>query len=76
MEYRPTLQSDLVRDQTWVGTAAPRGLGRGLLDPVADITAALERSESLLRYSDVITHMLTSHALPPEPNWARTAWRN
>ena len=49
------------------------GLGRGLLDRAADIAAARERSESLLRYpgSDVIAHMHTSHAPPPEPNRAR-----
>ena len=52
------------------------GLGRGLLDRAADITAARERSESLLRYSDVITHSHMSHAPPPKPNAARIGWRN
>ena len=46
------------------------------LDRAPDITAAQERSKSLLGYSDVITHMHTSHAPPPEPNWARIVWRN
>ena len=52
------------------------GLGRGLLDRADDITAARERSESLLRYSDVITRMHTSHAPPLEPNRAWIVWRN
>ena len=56
--------------------AAGCGLGRGQLDRACDITAARERSESLLRYSDVITHMHASHAPPPEPNRARIVWRN
>ena len=54
------------------------GLERGLLDRADsdDITAARERSNSLLRYSDVITHTHTSHAPPPQPNRARLVWRN
>ena len=42
------------------------GLGRGLLGRAddSDITAARRRSESLLRCSDVIARMHTSHAPP------------
>ena len=47
-----------------------------MLDRAADITAALESSESLLRYSEVITDMHMSHALPPERNRARIVWWN
>ena len=50
------------------------GLGRGLLDWAADIIAARARSESLIRHSDVFTHMHMSHAPPPEPNRARIIW--
>ena len=52
------------------------GLGRGLLDRADDITAAQERSESLLRYSDAMTNMHTSHDPPPESNRAQLVWRN
>ena len=52
------------------------GLGRGLLDRADNITAARERSESLLGYSGVITHMHTSHAPPPGLFRARIVWRN
>ena len=51
------------------------GLGRGLLDRAAGTIAARARSESLLRHSDVSTHMHMSHAPPPEPNGARIIWR-
>ena len=51
------------------------GLGRGLLDWAADIITARARSESLLRHSDVSTHMQMSHAPPPEPNRALIIWR-
>ena len=50
------------------------GLGRGLVDRAADFIAARARSESLLRHSDVSTHMRMSHAPPPEPNRARIIW--
>ena len=52
------------------------GLGRGLLDRAANITAARESSESLLVYSHVITHIYTSHAPPQEPNRDWIAWLN
>ena len=45
-------------------------------DRAADIIAALERSESLPRYSHVIAHMHTSHAPPLEPNKVKIGWRN
>ena len=41
--------------------------------PPPDITAARERSEPLLRCSDVITHVQMSHAPPPEPNTTESA---
>ena len=42
------------------GPAWRRPDGCGLVDRAADAIAARERSESLLRYSDVITHMHTT----------------
>ena len=50
------------------------GLGRVMLDRAADLTAARERSESLLRYSEVITRMQMNP--PLEPNRARIVWWN
>ena len=69
LESLAILQSDLVRDHTWVGmvawagTVAPRLLLAGArTDRAAGITASRKRTESLLRCSDVITHMHTSQS--------------
>ena len=50
------------------------GLGRGLLDRADDVSAARERSESLLRCSPVIAHTRPRHAPPPGPERARIVW--
>ena len=83
LESIPILQFDPVRDHMWVGTAAPRRLragartaGPGRQYHSCPGLSGRECSESLLGYSDVITHMHTSHAPPKEPNRARIVWRN
>ena len=64
-----TSESDLLSQRPYVGRlAGARAASAGL----ADIIAAREHSESLLRCCEVITHMHWSHARPQ----ARNIWRN
>ena len=64
----------------WPRPTFPRGgLAAARLWSRTLAAASLRRGESLLRYSDVIPYMHTSHAPPPEPNGARNpriVWRN